>query len=51
MYIHYATVGCTPQIRTNEHDLFEPDLFSSAIYTPTKRIKMFITGGCGGPFC
>lgn len=46
MYIHYATVGCTPQIRTNEHDLF-----SSTIYTPTKRIKMFITGGCGGPFC
>lgn len=46
MYIHYATVGCTPQIRTNEHDLF-----SSTIYTPTKRIKMFIIGGCGGPFC
>lgn len=45
MWIHYATLGCTPQIWTNEHDPF-----SSSIYTPTNRIQMFIIGCCGGPF-
>lgn len=45
MCIHYATLRCTPQIWTNEHDPF-----SSSIYTPTNRIQMFIIGCCGGPF-